>query len=73
MNVGVEAGPLSVSLKAEMIEIACVKTEINTGTSLVISSWSCFTPAPLSINGHSLNAINPDFNLVGGMATPVLA
>ena len=72
MNVGVKASPISVSLKAEMIEVACVKTEINTSHCLVVSSWACFTPAPLSINGHSLNAINPDVK-VGGLAMSILA
>lgn len=69
MNVRVEAGSLSVSLVGTVVE-PTIKVEIQTVAQQVLqTTWTCFTLAPLSVNGHSVSAINPEFALMGGMAT----
>ena len=69
MNVRVEAGSLSVSLVGTVVE-PTIKVEIQTVAQQVLQTkWTCFTLAPLSVNGHSVSAINPEFALMGGMAT----
>lgn len=69
MNVRVEAGSLSVSLTGTVIE-PTIKVEIQTVAQQVLQTkWTCFTLAPLSVNGHSVSAINPEFALMGGTTT----
>jgi hypothetical protein len=69
MNVRVEAGSLTISLTGTVIE-PTIKVEIKTLAQQVLQTkWTCFTLAPLSVNGHSVSAINPELALTGGMAT----
>ena len=69
MNVKVEAGSLSLGLKATMVE-PTVKVEIKAcAKASVYSTRTCFALATPSINGHSLSGVNPEFTLIGGMAT----
>lgn len=73
MNARVEADPITLMLGVSMIECT-IQTQINSGQAIVsLNSWVCFTPALISINGHSLSAINPETTLTGGMATLVMA
>jgi hypothetical protein len=67
MNVRIEAGPCLVSVEAEL-RSPVISTQLNIVSSNSHDSliWACLSPA-LSINGHSLNAINP--NSVGGELT----
>lgn len=67
MNVRIEAGPCSLAVKAE-ISSPAINTNINRfiKNSLGTLFWACLFSAP-SINGHSLNAVNPD--VVGGELT----
>lgn len=69
MNVRVEAGSLDISIKATIVE-PTIKVEISVlQTQSLRSDWACFSLAPISVNGHSVSAINPEFALIGGMAT----
>jgi hypothetical protein len=73
MNARVEAGPLSIGLTANIVE-PTVKVELKAVHSLVIcSTWTCFSLATPSINGHSLSGVNPESVLTGGMATLAMA
>ena len=69
MNARVEAGPLSVGFTANIVE-PTVKVEIRAvHAPILCSTWTCFSLATPSINGHSLSGINPELSLTGGMAT----
>lgn len=73
MNVRVEAGPLTINVVAIVNDVV-VSTQFNVFSShAVAAGWTCFSLAPISINGHSLNAINPDFAKVGELTTSALA
>lgn len=73
MNVRVEAGPLTFSVIAEIVE-PTTKVEIKVlHNQTLCSTWVCFAPTPISVNGHSLSAINPELVLTGGMATSAMA
>lgn len=69
MNVKVEAGSLDLSLKATIVE-PTIKVEIkHVAKHNLRSTWTCFSLTPISVNGHSVSAINPEFALIGGMTT----
>lgn len=69
MNTRIEAGPLTFSVEAEMVN-ATVHTIVTSNISHVIfCEMTCLSPVSISINGHSISAINPELSLVGGMAT----
>lgn len=73
MNVGVEAGPMSVSVIAKLVApILFTHVSLNSVANGAIIEWACFSPA-LSINGHSMNAVNPDSFSFGGVATSIMA
>jgi hypothetical protein len=74
MNVRIEAGPLTLQASAELVS-PVTHIEINSDCSHVkeLSDWACFSPSIISVNGHSLNAINPDFAKAGELATSVMA
>lgn len=64
MNARVEAGPLTVGLTANIVE-PTVKVELKAVHSLTLcSTWTCFSLATPSINGHSLSGINPELSLL---------
>jgi hypothetical protein len=69
MNARVEAGPLIIGFTANIVE-PTVKVEIKAVHGLNLrSTWTCFSLATPSINGHSLSGVNPELSLTGGMAT----
>jgi hypothetical protein len=72
MNTSVQAGAMIVSLAATMID-AAVSTlnEVNSYPTLRVDT-TCLALSIISINGHSLSAINPDV-LIGGEATLIAA
>jgi hypothetical protein len=73
MNARVEAGPLTIGLTANIVE-PTVKVEIKAVHSLLVcSTWTCFSLATPSVNGHSLSGVNPELALTGGMATLAMA
>lgn len=73
MNARVEAGSLTISLNAQIVE-PTLKVSVKTAQSNVLrSTWTCFTLATPSVNGHSLSGVNPELSLTGGMATLVMA
>ncbi len=69
MNICVQAGPLTISVVAVM-----VGSKVSTSTSHVLTvakqvGTACLHPFNISLNGHSISAINPELVLTGGMAT----
>tara|TARA_R110000868_G_scaffold308105_2_gene569706 strand:+ start:384 stop:608 length:225 start_codon:yes stop_codon:yes gene_type:complete len=74
MNTCVQAGVLIISVKAEMIS-ATVSTKRSPykGTVAKQVETTCLHHFNLSLNGHSISAINPELVLTGGMATSAMA
>ena len=73
MNICVQAGPLTLDVQVEMIN-----SKVSTFTHHVFTvakhvETTCLHHFNLSLNGHSISAINPEFTLTGGMATSVMA
>lgn len=69
MNARIEAGSLTIGFTAQIVE-PTIKVSVKTAyVNVLCSTWTCFNPAPISLNGHSLSAINPELVLTGGMAT----
>ena len=72
MNVKVEAGPMVSTSDVEIVE-AIVKTQLNI---VPIKTYSylqstCLSFTPITVNGHSISAVNPDF--VEGRETTSIA
>lgn len=72
MNAGVEARPMTVAVKAVVVE-PTLNVQFNIRVSHTVSTWSSFTPVIISVNGHSISAINPNNFLIGGKATYIFA
>jgi hypothetical protein len=71
MNISVQAGVLEIHIGAEIVTPRVLTvTSFSTPTLQPLSS--CLAPFIVSINGHSLSAINPDV-LIGGEATLIAA
>jgi hypothetical protein len=68
MNICVQAGPLTLSVSAEIVNPK-VSTSISLMTVAKLVETTCLHPFNLSLNGHSVSAINPELVLTGGMAT----
>jgi hypothetical protein len=73
MNTSVQAGPLTLSLVAEL-----VNPKVSTSTPYVQTvikqvETTCLHPFSISVNGHSVSAINPELVLTGGMTTLAMA
>jgi len=74
MNANVQAGPLTISLRAEIVDVKVsadiiIPVDFRTSTDM-----TCLpNPTVISINGHSLSAVNPNKTLLGGKATLIAA
>lgn len=66
MNTRIEAGPMSISLQVVLADPG-IKTQNICHTDSVLT-WTCFILPTVSVNGHSLKAINPELK-VGELAT----
>lgn len=71
MNISVQAGVLEIRIGA-LIVAPTVSTVTSHSTHTLQTLSSCLAPTIVSINGHSLSAINPDL-LIGGKATLIAA
>ena len=72
MNTNVQAEALTIGFKAEMVD-AKVSVVIGISNRFVVTATDTFRlSSVVSINGHSLSAINPDV-LIGGEATLIAA
>lgn len=62
MNVKVEAGSMTVAPVTVMNQ-PIVHTQLNIVPDKAYLSikWTCLSFAPISVNGHSISAIAPDF------------
>jgi hypothetical protein len=74
MNTNVQADTFSIGLVATMEKVT-VSTVINLLPNRHITHVDtvCLSLFQLSLNGHSISAINPENSLMGGMATSVMA
>lgn len=74
MNISVQAGPLTISLDAQLVD---VKVSVEIIIPVDFHTPTDMTCLPnfniISINGHSLSAVNPDVTLAGGKATLIAA
>lgn len=72
MNTCVQAGPLVISVVAIITETKVLTSSV---VMVVINdvNSTCLHTSKLSINGHSISAINPDNFYVGGQAMPIAA
>jgi hypothetical protein len=69
MNTFVQAAALTISVKAEMTD-AIVSTKVILSNPVAQLETSClYFSTILTVNGHSIKAINPDFVKVGELAT----
>ena len=73
MNARVEAGPMIIGASCVMITPVVITKIVVDPRRATTLTWTCFSPAPISINGHSLSAINPDFIKAGELTTSTLA
>ena len=73
MNTCVQAGPLTLCLVARLGNV-----KISTTVSFVdrlghVVEATCLPLTKLTINGHSISAINPESVLLGGTTTLAMA
>jgi hypothetical protein len=73
MNTCVQAGPLTISLVAKLglVKVSTTVSIIDMVTPIV--ELTCLPLFKLTLNGHSISAINPELILLGGMATLAMA
>ena len=67
MNTRIEVGPMAISLQATMVASG-IKVQAVCCQHNSVLSWVYFNLPTISINGHSLKAINPELK-VGELAT----
>jgi len=72
MNVEITVGSINVSLVATLVE-PIVTSRITFIVDNVVSHTHGISSTIISVNGHSLSAINPDVTLIGGKATLAMA
>lgn len=73
MNVRIETGSLTIGLSANFIE-PTIKVEISSNVEhVLLLTWTCFILPSVSVNGHSISAINPELILTGGTTTLAMA
>lgn len=67
MNTRIEVGSMCISLQADLpnpaIKVQTVRCQTN-----IVHTWTYFNLPTISVNGHSLKAINPELK-VGELAT----
>jgi len=73
MNKCVQVGPLTISLVAKLgaVKVSTTISKIEIVTPIVELTYLPLTK--LTVNGHSVSAINPEPVLIGGMATSAMA
>ena len=71
MNTCVQAGPLTVSLVAILGDVKVSTTITTFDVNGPLVELTCLPLFKLTVNGHSISAINPELALLGGMATSV--
>jgi hypothetical protein len=72
MNISVQAEVLTIGFTANIVNPKITTTLLlpNDNISVVVL---CLHLPKLSVNGHSISAINPEDILIGGMATSAMA
>jgi hypothetical protein len=73
MNICVQAGPLTISIVAKMVGSKVSTYTPNVFTVAQRVEATCLHHFNLSLNGHSISAINPELVLTGGTTTSAMA
>jgi hypothetical protein len=74
MNTSVQAGVLTTSVSATMSNATVIATVRFESTQIPpLQEATCLPLSIISLNGHSLSAINPDFAKGGELATLIAA
>jgi hypothetical protein len=73
MNVEIGVGSFEVGFSATLIEPTPVTRIIYVIEDTIRQPLTHARSTIISLNGHSLSAVNPDLTLVGGKATLVAA
>lgn len=68
MNVRVEASSINVGLNATLSQPVIVTESYIVDIIPLSPTWTCFSLTQLTVNGHSVSAVNPDFTKVGELA-----
>jgi hypothetical protein len=72
MNAVVQASPLTLGVVATLNDVS-VSVSIYKYVAVITETPRLHTFKTLSINGHSLKAINPEFKKVGELTTLAMA
>lgn len=72
MNVEVRVGSINIGLSAKLVK-PTLTTSSKISVATTITHTQCVVSTVISINGHSLSAVNPDRMLIGGETTLVTA
>jgi hypothetical protein len=73
MNAVVGVGSFEVGFSATLIEPTSTTRILFIVENSISQPLTHFSSTIISLNGHSLSAVNPDLTLVGGKATLVAA
>lgn len=73
MNVEIAVGSIGVSFSATLVEPIATSRIIFIVRSSVSQPLTHSRSTIISVNGHSLSAINPDAALIGGETTLAMA
>lgn len=73
MNVEIAVGSIGVSFSATLVEPTATSRIIYVINNDIKQPLTHSRSTIISLNGHSLSAINPDAKLIGGKATLVTA
>ena len=73
MNTCVQAGPLRISLVAKLGAVKVSTTISFVDKICPVVELTCLPLTKLTVNGHSVSAINPELVLTGGTTTLAMA
>jgi uncharacterized membrane protein len=73
MNTCVQAGPLTLSFVAKLGDVKVSTTISFIDNFVAVVELTCLPLTKLTINGHSISAINPELVLTGGTTTLAMA
>jgi hypothetical protein len=73
MNTCVQAGPLTLCLVARLGDVNVSTTISFVDNFVAVVELTCLPLTKLTINGHSISAINPESVLLGGTTTLAMA
>lgn len=73
MNTCVQAGPLTLTFVAKLNDVKVSTTISFVDKICPVVELTCLPLTKLTVNGHSISAINPELVLLGGTTTLAMA